>query len=314
MNNIFSNFKESIIEIMKETLGTEDGLDFHKDLGPSQDLLDISNKNKFLVVEADVTGPETAGSISFLIPAKLSLSIEYFMLMGQTTFDDDLVITEATVDAVQELLQMILKRTSNSLENKNLGKFKMGISNAFLIDSTIDLDLNKYEFYNRYHWKQELNDVKIDDDAYILFDTVTNIIFKEEENNKANTIEKLEEGHDNNSSQEIDENNITIEITDCDNRKKIYRNELDNLKLLLGIELKLSVRIGRKKMLLKDVVNLDIGKTIELEQLATEPLEILVNEIKIADGEIVVVDGKFGIQITNISTKVERLTKLRYKV
>jgi flagellar motor switch protein FliN/FliY len=312
MNNIFLNFRESIIEIMKETLGTEDGLTFNKDIGPSQNLLDISNKNKFLVVEANIVGPETAGSISFLIPAKLSLSIEYFMLMGQTTFDKELVITEATVDAVQELLQMILKKTSNNLENQKLGKFKMGIANAFLIDSTIDLDLNKYEFYNSYHWTQELNDIRIDDDAYILFDAVTNILFKEEEPKK--NVNPVVQIHEDNRDEEVDENNITIEITDCDNRKKIYRNELDNLKLLLGIELKLSVRIGRKKMLLKDVVNLDIGKTIELEQLATEPLEILVNEIKIADGEIVVVDGKFGIQITNISTKVERLTKLRYKV
>jgi len=313
MNNVFSNFRDSIVDIMKDMLGTEEGLSFSNDIGPSQNLLDISNKNKFLVVETDITGPETSGDMSFLIPAKLSLSIEYFMLMGQTTFDEELVITEATVDAVQELLQMILKKTSNNLENNGLGKFRMVITNVFVIDSTIDLDLDKYEFYNNYHWKQELNEVSIDDDAYILFDTVTNVLFKTEDKKDIEN-KTIEMKNEENIENDIDENNITIEITDCDNRKKIYRNELDNLKLLLGIELKLSVRIGRKKMLLKDVVNLDIGKTIELEQLASEPLEILVNEVKIANGEIVVVDGKFGIQITNISTKVERLTKLRYKV
>jgi len=70
------------------------------------------------------------------------------------------------------------------------------------------------------------------------------------------------------------------------------------------------VRIGSKKMLLKDVLSMDIGSIVELNQLANEPLEVLIDDKKIAEGEVVIVDGNFGIQITSIGTKKERMHAL----
>ena len=64
-------------------------------------------------------------------------------------------------------------------------------------------------------------------------------------------------------------------------------------------------------MLLKDVLNMDIGSVIELNQLANDPLEILVDDKVIALGEVVIVDGNFGVQITSIGSKRDRLTQLR---
>ena len=72
------------------------------------------------------------------------------------------------------------------------------------------------------------------------------------------------------------------------------------------------VRIGSKKMLLRDVINMDLGSVIELDQLVNEPLDILVEDKKIAEGEVVIVDGNFGIQISNINTKRERLEQLAH--
>jgi flagellar motor switch protein FliN/FliY len=63
-------------------------------------------------------------------------------------------------------------------------------------------------------------------------------------------------------------------------------------------------------MLLKDVINMDIGSIVELNQLANEPLDVLVDDKKIAEGEVVIVDGNFGIQITSIGTKKERMNAL----
>jgi flagellar motor switch protein FliN/FliY len=63
-------------------------------------------------------------------------------------------------------------------------------------------------------------------------------------------------------------------------------------------------------MLLKDVINMDIGSIVELNQLANEPLDLLVDDKKIAEGEVVIVDGNFGIQITSIGTKKERMHAL----
>jgi len=73
-----------------------------------------------------------------------------------------------------------------------------------------------------------------------------------------------------------------------------------NLELLYNVKLKLSVRLGTKIVLLKDILRWDIGEIIELEQMVNEPLEILVNGIKIGEGEAVIVEGKFGLKIKNI--------------
>jgi len=77
------------------------------------------------------------------------------------------------------------------------------------------------------------------------------------------------------------------------------------------VRLPIRVRIGSKRMLLKDVLSMDIGSVIELNQLANDPLEILIGDKVIALGEVVIIDGNFGIQITQIGSKRERLQQLK---
>lgn len=95
------------------------------------------------------------------------------------------------------------------------------------------------------------------------------------------------------------------------NDANLSPSEVSNISLIMDVKLPVRVRIGKKKMLLKDVLNMDIGSVIELNQLANDPLEILVDNHVIAQGEVVIVDGNFGIQITSIGTKRERLTQLK---
>ena len=95
------------------------------------------------------------------------------------------------------------------------------------------------------------------------------------------------------------------------NEANLSPNELSNISLIMDVKLPVRVRIGKKKMLLKDVLNMDIGSVIELNQLANDPLEILVDNHVIAQGEVVIIDGNFGIQVTSIGTKRERLAQLK---
>ncbi len=87
--------------------------------------------------------------------------------------------------------------------------------------------------------------------------------------------------------------------------------EMKNISLIMDVKLPVRVRIGQKKMLLKDVLNMDIGSVVELNQLANDPLDILVDDKVIAQGEVVIVDGNFGVQITTIGSKRERLNQLK---
>jgi flagellar motor switch protein FliN/FliY len=77
-----------------------------------------------------------------------------------------------------------------------------------------------------------------------------------------------------------------------------------NLGLLFDVKLKLSVILGSKVFLLRDIVEWDMGHVIELDQMADEPLDILVNNIYVGSGEAIVVDGKFGIKINYIGKKI----------
>ncbi len=92
---------------------------------------------------------------------------------------------------------------------------------------------------------------------------------------------------------------------------KLEAGEMKNIGLIMDVKLPVRVRIGKKKMLLKDVLSMDIGSVIELNQLANDPLDILVDDNVIAQGEVVIVDGNFGVQITSIGTKRDRLNKLK---
>ncbi|WP_252234653.1 flagellar motor switch phosphatase FliY [Clostridium sp. ZS1] len=84
-----------------------------------------------------------------------------------------------------------------------------------------------------------------------------------------------------------------------------------NIDLILDVPLDISVVLGRTKKSIKDILNLSTGSLIELDKLAEEPVEILVNGKKIAYGEVVVVDENFGVRITSIVSNAERIKSLR---
>lgn len=86
-----------------------------------------------------------------------------------------------------------------------------------------------------------------------------------------------------------------------------------NIDLLLDVEVPVSIRIGSTKMFLKDIVSLSPGNIVELDEYAEEPVVVMVNNKPIAKGEVVIVDGYFGVRIKEIISKEERIKKLRDK-
>jgi flagellar motor switch protein FliN/FliY len=84
-----------------------------------------------------------------------------------------------------------------------------------------------------------------------------------------------------------------------------------NLNLLLDIPLKVTVELGRTQKLIKDILELSQGSIIELDKLAGEPVDILVNNKLIAKGEVVVIDENFGVRVTDIVSQQDRMQKLR---
>ncbi len=83
------------------------------------------------------------------------------------------------------------------------------------------------------------------------------------------------------------------------------------LDLLLDVPLSVTVELGRTRMTIQELLSLGPGSVVELDKVAGEPLDIVVNDRLVARGEAVVVNDKFGIRITDIVSKSERLARLR---
>ncbi len=83
-----------------------------------------------------------------------------------------------------------------------------------------------------------------------------------------------------------------------------------NLDMIMDIPVVLSVELGRTKMLINDILQLGQGSIIELQKMAGEPMEILINEKLMARGEVVVVNETFGIRLTDIVSPMDRIKQL----
>ncbi len=84
-----------------------------------------------------------------------------------------------------------------------------------------------------------------------------------------------------------------------------------DIEFLLDIPLVITAELGRTKMLINDLLQLGQGSVVELDKLAGEPMEILVNNKLVARGEVVVVNERFGIRLTDIISPTERIKQLK---
>ena len=228
----------------------------------------------------EVSG-EGSGKIRFLIPPESATALGDMMLAGEGEEKEEM--NEEDLDAIKEIVSNIMGSLSTGLASEQkLPKLNFNVSSA-------DFKTEADSEWGDYGYKVVL-DFEINSKNYEWI-----ILFDKEIYQKLNG---------NNSSSETNTSSTPSANVEMESE------ELKNLKLLLDVKLNLRVRIGSKKMLLKDVLSMDIGSIVELNQLANEPLEVLIDDKKIAEGEVVIVDGNFGIQITSIGSKKERMHAL----
>lgn len=103
-------------------------------------------------------------------------------------------------------------------------------------------------------------------------------------------------------------NPITFEELQNETNKTALNPELE---VILDIPVTISMEVGRTSITIRNLLQLNQGSVIELDRLAGEPLDVLVNGTLIAHGEVVVVNEKFGIRMTDVISPAERIKKLR---
>lgn len=239
-----------------------------------------------LKVESKFEFADLSSNWNFVIPTKSAAKFEYLMLGGVTDLKD--AIDDEIADAVKEIISTICGSITTSInaqgfEDLNGVKFSLGESGVIECSDISALP-------NLFKFDLSLNDETLT--LYISFDDVSLPHIAEISGEQQAAAE------DSGSVKVADE---AVPSANSSLLSTILSEEsVDNLRLLMDIKLRLSVRLGTKICLLKDVISWDVGEIIELTQMTNEPLDILVNNVVIGQGEAIIVDGKFGVKIKHI--------------
>ena len=116
------------------------------------------------------------------------------------------------------------------------------------------------------------------------------------------------------TSEATGENTDDVQVADFDELSDTSDGtEFDSNKLdtILDIPVNISMEVGRSSISIRNLLQLNQGSVIELDRVAGEPLDVLVNGTLIAHGEVVVVNDKFGIRLTDVISQIERIKKLK---
>lgn len=241
------------------------------------------------LIHASVSGDVDAKAVIVMPPA-LATALGDMMLGGEgeskETMDED------DLDAAKEIVSNILGALSTTLTSQDeLPKLSFKVDDIEFIAEDNEVDIDGFYKMQVYDFSlASINSLMM----FVLDETLYNTLNKAQSTDVAEALEPS----NNNTTTAIVENNLND-------------NEMKNIALIMDVKLPIRVRIGKKKMLLKDVLSMDIGSVIELNQLANDPLEILVDDHTVAQGEVVIVDGNFGVQITSIGSKRDRLNQLK---
>jgi len=235
---------------------------------------------------------EASGRGIIMMPPQLATALGDMMLGGDGEAQD--TMSDEDMDAAKEIVSNIVGAMSTSLgSQKELPKLSIKPEKAEFIPESGEVNLDAYA--KMFVFNFELGSIK----SLMMF-AIDSSINEALSGGKAS----VSAAPSNFSGSIFDEPAATPSV-------KLEDGEMKNISLIMDVKLPVRVRIGKKKMLLKDVLSMDIGSVIELNQLANDPLDILVDDHVIAQGEVVIVDGNFGVQITSIGTKRDRLNKLK---
>lgn len=278
-------FKNELSNTLEQLLGKK------AKISETKKLDDIFDSSSFIEadVKFDIKGLSSA--IVFYIPTISATKFEYLMLGGMGDLKED--IDDETTDAVNEIVSNICGSfctASNAQGMPDIVGMKSEIKGTKKVEKSA---LSGKDIY--------LFNISLEEDA-----TPILISFKKTFSPFFSLITGV-----NDEKPVVSTPTAPAAPTITQTQSIVgVPNPSKNLELLYNVRLKLSVRLGTKIVLLKDILRWDVGEIIELEQMVNEPLEILINGVKIGEGEAVIVEGKFGLKIKKIINEDLKLDKI----
>ncbi|GAA8113913.1 flagellar motor switch protein FliY [Helicobacter pylori] len=290
MQDFIKIFIQEVVSTLEGLVGKTPSVGLEKEVSHSEEAWGSLISVPYARVVISAIEKEES-SIELLAPVVLVTALSDLMLGGEGASKEEM--DNDDLDAFKEMASNIFGAIATSLKSQEL----LPKLNFTTINAEIAKELPKKEDYAKmivFSFKMEA----LKESQIILLTTAAfeRQFEKTHKEGKEETIKSATE-----ATEEIKTHDASLENI-----------EIRNISMLLDVKLNVKVRIGQKKMILKDVVSMDIGSVVELDQLVNDPLEILVDDKVIAKGEVVIVDGNFGIQITDIGTKKERLEQLKH--
>ncbi len=290
MQDFIKIFIQEVVSTLEGLVGKAPSVGLEKEVSHSEEAWGSLISTPYARVVISAIEKEES-SIELLAPVDLVTALSDLMLGGEGASKEEM--DNDDLDAFKEMASNIFGAIATSLKSQKL----LPKLNFTTINAEIAKELPKKEDYAKmmvFSFKMEA----LKESQIILLTTAA----FERQFKKTHQEEKEEKEETTKSAtEEVKTHDASLENI-----------EIRNISMLLDVKLNVKVRIGQKKMILKDVVSMDIGSVVELDQLVNDPLEILVDDKVIAKGEVVIVDGNFGIQITDIGTKKERLEQLKH--
>jgi len=241
------------------------------------------------LVTVAVTGDAEA-KVALALPPTLATALGDLMLGGEGEGKESM--DDEDLDATKEIVSNILSAFSTALGSQDTTpSLNFSVSGIEFIDESGEINLESFSKMYVYNFNLgNINSLLM----FVIDDNIEALLSQD-----GTATSSANEAPQASSASSAEEHSG-------------YQPDADsNINLIMDVKLPVRVRIGGKKMLLRDVLSMDIGSVIELNQLANDPLDILVDNHVIAQGEVVIVDGNFGVQITTIGTKKDRLQQLK---
>lgn len=286
MSGFIKLFENETVATLEALIGMAPSLSLKEE----QELSIISNIIPPIVLAKIKVSGDVDAEVMLAIPPNLSASLADMMVGEEASDRED--VSDEDLDGTKEIISNIFGSISNTLSaQKEIPVLSFSVDDIEFINTDDEISLESFSKMYVYDFQLEgLHSIL----SFIIDERLQNALFGPPPSAQSSG-DSFSMGTGMSSSPSV----------------QLNHEEMGNISLIMDVKLPVKVRIGKKKMLLKDVLNMDIGSVIELNQLANDPLEVLVDNNVIALGEVVIVDGNFGVQITSIGTKRERLEKLR---
>ena len=280
-------FKDELSNTLEQLLSKSSEVETVNELNAQ-----LYNASQVIEIKTNFNFNDISSTWSFYVPTVSATKFEYLMLGGMGDLKEH--IDDEITDAVNEIVSNISGSFCTSVNAQgfaDVSSIKSEIKSSSILEGDVlSSKSNIYEITLSLDEDKLPVIISFDD---IILPFISSLTGKEVSSNTQASLKPA--ATETSSSAPINTNAIQTP---------------KNLELLYNVKLKLSVRLGTKIVLLKDILRWDVGEIIELEQMVNEPLEILVNGIKIGEGEAVIVEGKFGLKIKNIGNDNFKLNQI----